>query len=454
MKDIFREMIRLPWVRSIGFGILVASFLMGSLSSLNQAFAASGQDCDNNAVIYCGVSSVGDLQSKYSSGDGQSSGGNIQHIYNWFGISDSDMQSLGNNAKNGKVTDKGNVYVGDTMVATDAMTAGRQNMSGSTKQTSQDTTFYTRPPSVSFQSQSIDAYVVMKNGVFQFAVLKSCGNPVKATAKTQPAPTPTPQPAPAPAPAAAPQPSVCSGNTTNSNSGIASQGGNCSINTTTVVQQTPAPQQPTQEQTVTSPSPSGQCNNLSVTAAPGNSGGTPMTVQASVDFSAQNGAQLKSIVYDFGDGTVSAPTTQTSMTHTYAQPGTYTIKATLDFNGMSNASTANATTTSSGSTNINGGSSTASGSGSSVSLNSSTSVNASVTSATTTPQVCQASVTIAQNPTPPPSPTVTTTSTPQPVAKGPTQLVNTGSGSMAGVFGLTTVVSAFAYRLYLRHRLS
>jgi hypothetical protein len=95
----------------------------------------------------------------------------------------------------GEVYKDGTVKVNGQVVATDAITAGRQNISGSTKVTTNGTTFYRRPPSVSFVSSPLSAYVVMKNGVFQFAILASCGNPVSAHPKL---PTPTHKPTPTP----------------------------------------------------------------------------------------------------------------------------------------------------------------------------------------------------------------------------------------------------------------
>jgi hypothetical protein len=494
-------MLKLPLVRSVIFGILFASTLVGGLSVLNLASAAGNQDCDSNAVIYCGASSMSDMSSKYNNGDGNNSGGNIQHIYSWFGINSNDMQSMDSNVRNGTVTRSGDVYVGDQLVATNAMTAGRQNMPGSTKQTSQGTTFYTRPPSVSFASDRLDSYVVMKNGAFQYAIIKSCGNPVKATPKAPQAP-PKPSTAPKPTPAAPAKPAkpvanICTGNTTNSNSnGTASQGGNCSINTTTVVQQAP-PQAPTPTPpTPPTPNPSGQCTNLSVIASPDN--GNPLTVEASVTYTVQNGAQLQNIAYDFGDGTTSPPTTQTSMSHTYAQTGSYTITAVLTFSGTaantssaattvstsanSSQTSSNGTTTSNngststnpstntnytdvnGTVSNNGTNTTPSNPGSAYDQNSmNTNVNAtnnSNTNQTVAPSTCQASITVAPAPTPPAPAPVTPVVTPPapapvtPVVAPPQQLVNTGAGSIIGLFGVSAAISTLAYRFYLRRHLS
>lgn len=232
-------------VAALIVSIVFVSGLSGTFAS-PKAHAASGVNCDGNAVVYCGAASPGGLMNKYTSGDGVNSAASIQHIFSAFGISSSDMQNLGSTAQMGSVTRSGDVYVGNQLVAANALTAGRQNMAGSTRHMNQGTIFFTRPPSVSFASSPLPAFVVMKNGVFQFAILTSCGNPVIAHPKTSPPPAQPQQPQkptpPAPAkpvthkqPATKPAPAkVCSGNTTNtSTDSVAAQGGNCSTNTTT-----------------------------------------------------------------------------------------------------------------------------------------------------------------------------------------------------------------------------
>jgi hypothetical protein len=121
------------------------------------------------------------------------------------------MSNLSNTAVQGVVTNNNNVWIHrnsgacpdvDTttlstrnqqavkdnpnlcLVATNAMTAGRQNISGSTKMANGGTVYFMRPPSVSFKSSSLPAYVVMNNGRFSYAIIASCGNPVKATPVT------------------------------------------------------------------------------------------------------------------------------------------------------------------------------------------------------------------------------------------------------------------------------
>lgn len=176
----------------------VVSILVLAVSSL-MVFApvdrvAAAQDCDANAVIYCGVTGLADLRAKYN----QNQGGNVQAIFAHFGIPN---EAFLDDMYIGRVTKAGDVYIGDWKVATNAVTAGRQNMPGSTKIPGIEA--YQRPPSVSFRSDSLEALVKMDQGRFVVAVLTSCGNPVKATPIAKPAPKP---PAPKPQPKPAPKP--------------------------------------------------------------------------------------------------------------------------------------------------------------------------------------------------------------------------------------------------------
>lgn len=184
----------------------------GALLLVKRAHAAG--DCDGNAVIPGGVTSAAGVQQAYKNGatcgSYTDSAANIQHIFAYFGIASSDVSALGSTAQVGSVNSKNEVLVNGQVVATDALTAGRQNISGSKQVTYQGTTFYTRAPSVSFASSPLSALVVMKNGTFQFAIIESCGNAVKATAKVTPKPAPTSAPTtPAPqTPAPTPTPTT------------------------------------------------------------------------------------------------------------------------------------------------------------------------------------------------------------------------------------------------------
>lgn len=189
--------------------LIFSSFMVPSTHALTLDLDA--RDCDDNAVIRCGAASTEGLLEKYNND------ASVRAIFNHFGISAGEMSRIGTTAKSGIVDKDGRVTVGDNVVATGAITAGRQNMSGSTAVNVGGTTFYKRPPSVSFQTNRLKAFVVMdSNNQFAFAIIASCGNPVTAHPKpkpTPPAPTkPTPQPKikpqpqpPAPQPAPQPQ---------------------------------------------------------------------------------------------------------------------------------------------------------------------------------------------------------------------------------------------------------
>lgn len=191
-------------------GRLAAALLMiGSIGAIivpNLASAAGTYNCDANAVIWCGAPSASSLANSYSHGDGHNSAASIQHIYAWFGITSGDISGMTSDAQAGSVTKSGDVYVGSKLVATNALTAGRQNIAGSSTASWGGTTFYTRQPSVSFLDNSLSAMVVMKNGVFQYAILYSCANPVKATPVPVPKPAPTPTPTPTWTPTPTPTP--------------------------------------------------------------------------------------------------------------------------------------------------------------------------------------------------------------------------------------------------------
>ncbi len=175
-------------IKDIGISLAVGLMICMPVSSLFQATSAADQpDCDNNAVIHCGAFTTAEVKSNYDNNP------SVQTIYHYFGIDHNEINNLHTTAVSGTVTAGGRVLdQNGKEVATNAITAGRQDIQpGSTKHVENGVTFYTRAPSVSFKSPSLDAFVVIKDGVFQFAIIKACGNPVKATPNTPPPPTPT-----------------------------------------------------------------------------------------------------------------------------------------------------------------------------------------------------------------------------------------------------------------------
>jgi hypothetical protein len=402
VRNIIRNLVVAGKVLVISTSITLITIIgLQPLAQAQGMSVSSTQDCDSNAVIFCGAGSVAQLQNRYRGGDGHNSAASIQAIYNHFGISAADISAMSTGSvtvESGTVTKAGNV-LGDknnNLLATGAMTAGRQNIPGSTKVMSGSTTFFTRPPSVSFRSNTLSAFVVIVNGKFSFAILASCGNPVIATARTAPAPTPQPTPTPTPAPQApAAQPttvSVCSGNTTSTASSV-TNGGNCSTNIV--------------NNTVTTTPGTPTCDQLGLSV------GDNRTATINSFMTTANGGTLTATDINWGDGTTSTGVANPiGLQHQFTSDGTFTVSVTAHFT-------------------VNGQDTAASG------------------------NVCQQQVSFnTPTPTVPPATTTTPPVTTESSAPAPAQtLVNTGPGDVMGIFGVATVASTLGYRFILRRRL-
>ena len=162
----------------IAGAVIAVGAFVGVASANNPVNAA---DCSANAVITCGVTSIGQLRDKFNA----NTPAGTQNIFSWFGLT-SDVVNHATN-KTGYVTKSGDVVVDGKVVATNAVSAGRQYMAGSATQSIGGTTFYTRSTQTSFVSSQIGAIVFFDaQGRFIAAVLYDCGNPVKATNKVVP----------------------------------------------------------------------------------------------------------------------------------------------------------------------------------------------------------------------------------------------------------------------------
>lgn len=161
----------------VGVGAAVA---MGNVSAQSCATLGAPFDGPGNSVIGNGAPSVTKVQSAYASD------ATVRDIYNAspFNISTQDINNLCSaSVVTGKIMRNGDVYVGNKLVGTNGISAGRENIPGSTKVTNNGFTFYERPPSVGFAAgvQSLTIYAFMQNGQFKFGVMSACGNPVHAT---------------------------------------------------------------------------------------------------------------------------------------------------------------------------------------------------------------------------------------------------------------------------------
>ncbi|HET7630318.1 MAG TPA: PKD domain-containing protein [Candidatus Saccharimonadales bacterium] len=161
----------------LGALLLLASAAL-TINGLTRTYAAdvdNSPDCDTVAIIKCGAFSKNAVLNKMH--------GDVTETFAALGISKSDVKNA--HFVSGIVWRDGRVTVNGKTVATNAMTASR-NYKCAHRITSGTCTMSPRH----FVTAGQTALVAMKNGSFQFAVIKPCGNPVKATPKKKPQPKP------------------------------------------------------------------------------------------------------------------------------------------------------------------------------------------------------------------------------------------------------------------------
>ncbi|MEO6761807.1 MAG: PKD domain-containing protein, partial [Candidatus Saccharimonadales bacterium] len=150
---------------------------LGGLST-NRALAA---DCDNNAIIYCGTSSASSFIAKVranSSGNGHN---DLQAIYAHYGLEPSDYDNFVQYSRPGTAYKDGRIVVDGQVVSTNSTSLGRlasYQGSGYFSSNIGGTIYYGNNNSTVFKNSSIPVMVLFNGqGVMQFAVLTSCGNP-------------------------------------------------------------------------------------------------------------------------------------------------------------------------------------------------------------------------------------------------------------------------------------
>ena len=170
-------------VKLLGFAVaLLAIATIGVVQLQTQALDSS-PDCDQFAVIWCGKYSMPAVRQAYDHGSKNSP--NIPKIFGTLGISRADLNAK---AVNGVVYKNGQVKVGNKLVATNAKTVIR-NISGGAPIAGTNA----KVVNASRMGDSQTALVVLdKDGRFLYAIMKPCGNPVKATPVQKPKPQPKP----------------------------------------------------------------------------------------------------------------------------------------------------------------------------------------------------------------------------------------------------------------------
>ena len=184
--------------RYFALTLVVAGLVVPAMA----AAVSQPRDADSNAVMFNGAYSKSEWLGKVNAGDTKQSAANLQQILFREGRGITAANFMSSSTVDGTVFKDGHIEVAGKTVAIGAKSVGRSFIPGSTKSGS----VWERPTSVSFVANSIPAFVNIEGGSFHYAIIKSCGNPVRATSTIHPTPTPTPTPKPTLTPTPTPTP--------------------------------------------------------------------------------------------------------------------------------------------------------------------------------------------------------------------------------------------------------
>jgi len=160
-------------LQTIMFGAVLTLASFAGVVSTSSSASAESRECGDNAIVRCGAMSASELKSEYAKNER-----GLKKIYSYYNIDASDIASS-SSAKTGTVHTNGDVIVGGKVVATGAQTVGRSGALGGKKVDANGVTVYQGPDRL---KSTLSAFVFFNaDGSFKSAVLKVCGNPVKAT---------------------------------------------------------------------------------------------------------------------------------------------------------------------------------------------------------------------------------------------------------------------------------
>jgi len=165
MRRLFRS--------KVAWGIAIAAAAAIGVFGFSQVKADVIQDCSNNSIIKCGKHTPTDFISATKANNPR----DLQAIYQEFGLAPSDYDKFVTQAKEGMAYRDGTIKVDGQTVATDAWSIGRYSKSYSSPMTIGSNTYH-RSPATSVLRQDLPVMVLFDDkGAMQFAVMKACGNP-------------------------------------------------------------------------------------------------------------------------------------------------------------------------------------------------------------------------------------------------------------------------------------
>ncbi len=337
---------------------IVAALLVLNMVGTDSQAMSSYRNCDADAILKCGALSEAELLRKYDQNVGD-----IRNIYRHYGISRTDIAGTTSDVRTGTVYQDGRVVVDGETVATGAYSLSRVKFtSAGTPRTAtiNGTRFY-EGPSMRIFTRPVDAFVLFRDGKFYKAILSSCGNPIIATPEK---PEPKPEPV-----------YRCDNLTANkldrtryrfTASATARDGAEIVSHTFTfgdgksetssdntiehtyaeagsyrayvtvnikvngkIVHETSKHCKTTIEIEEKPEKPVYRCDNLTAKLV----GSRERTFAYTLTYTAEGGATLDRVTYDFGDDTSETfdASDAINVEHTYGAPGTFTTTATLYF---------------------------------------------------------------------------------------------------------------------------
>ncbi len=159
--------------------LITTATLVGYGLSQGDGVNAASRECGDNAIIRCGAMSASELKSEYAKNER-----GLKKIYSHYNIDASDI-AASSLAKTGYVHTDGTVTVDGKVVATNAYTVGRSSSLGGSKVKIDDNlSVYEGADRL---KSTLEAFIFFNSdGTFKSAVIKVCGNPVRATPKPKP----------------------------------------------------------------------------------------------------------------------------------------------------------------------------------------------------------------------------------------------------------------------------
>ncbi|MEO6513889.1 MAG: PKD domain-containing protein [Candidatus Saccharimonadales bacterium] len=430
--------------------LVVALLALTGTAALNTAKAGASyvQDCKANSIMRCGAGTPADFIAKTQA----NAPGDLKTVYADYGLVSSQYSKFVTSARAGVVyKSDGRIVVDGQTVATNAFSLGRDSKSYSSAKTIGGKTYYQSSVKNVMLNDSLPVMVMFDaKGVMQFAVMDACGNPMTASKVTPTYSCDVLQ-----------KTAVAGKKDTYNFIAKTSAAGNAKVvkvtydmgdgskidvtNLNTVVQhtyKTPGTYTATVTVYVSLPGnqtvtvTSAKCKTVTVVEQPkvpfqqcvSLVGAIINKEQRNYAFtvttSQGNGSTLKSASFDFGDGVKAndlAPTTTTSVktTHVFNKEGKYTVVAAVSFNTASGVQ----------------------------------SVTCSTAIDTGTTPVCATNPNLPEN-SPECKPCEFNAQLPanSPDCKKPEVLVNTGAGSMLGIFTVSSIAAGFGYRRFLLRR--